>query len=135
MVATDSELISQARGLTNYDESIIDQSTMDELLSLSKDEIETELGESVDYYDGEHENAQRALFWFLVIALKIRAGEILGMNIQVSEIQTSQPPSGYETFFRNFSKKMSAASAELEGVSAVSQTTISRDNRSYGDFS
>lgn len=132
MADTDQELISEVRALTDYGTLIIDQSEMQTLLTIAKDEIRSSLGApDLTFYGEETADADRALFWFLCIASKVKVGEIGGLNIDADDFAAQQPESYQNSiWFRQYQQKFSAAEAQLGGSGAAS-TTIERDGREY----
>lgn len=130
MATNDSELITEVRALTNYSADMMTDSTIQELIEIGKQELESEFREDfVGFYEG-NTPADRALFWFTCIATKVRAGEIAGINLTVGSIRaTSYSNSKFEFWFDNFEKKL----IQAQGGRPVSNRQLDRDNRTYGD--
>lgn len=139
MATTDSELIAEARQLTGYtDGNVISDSDFQSLLDVCKQEVRAELGDpSFTFFETSPEDtlqADRALFWFLCIAAKIRTGEIGGMDIDIAHIRTDSPDEEeYRSWFSNFDKRMGSAEARFSTGSGPSQVSPQRDGRSYGE--
>jgi hypothetical protein len=130
MATNESELIEEVRALTGYDQSIMTDATMQELVNIGKEELGREFSEDFPGFFGGNTDADRALFWFTCIAAKVRAGEIAGVNISVGSIRaTSYSNSKYAFWFDNFQKRMESA----YGGKPVNLQSLERDNRSYGD--
>jgi hypothetical protein len=138
MATSDSELIAEARALTEYDTTIIDDVTFQELVDICKEEIRSALrDEEFSFYQTEDPGslaADRALFWMVCIAAKIRTGELAGMNIEVSELRMQNPGHiHHETWFRNFRQQMVRAEQNQASSNGPANITLSRTNRTYGD--
>lgn len=133
MASSDSELIAEARGLTDYDSEIFTDSEFQQIVDIGKEELRAELGDSsLSFYTDDTFQATRALFWFVCIGSKVRAGEIAGINLTVGDLKAAQPAqSSYDIWFNSFNKRLASASSEQSAGPA--QETLSRDNRSYGD--
>lgn len=132
MVDTDSDLISQVRSLTDYDELIISASEMNTLLEIAKEELRSTLGApDLSFYGDDTADADRALFWFLCIASKVKVGEIGGLNIDADDFAAQNPDRYDDTlWFRQYQKKRDLAEADIVSTGA-SSTTIERTDRSY----
>jgi hypothetical protein len=132
MAQSDSELISEVRALTDYDDRILSNSDVQTLVNIGKKEIRAEYGDPETFpgfYSGNL-SLDRALFWFTCIACKIKTGEIGGIELSISDLDAqSGEGTGFETWFRNFSKRLRAYEAAEMGMAS---TNASRDNRSYG---
>lgn len=138
MVSNDQELIDQVRALTDYHSDVLSDSDIQTLIDIGKEEMKADFRaqdfEFYSTYQGvETYAADRALFWFTCIACKVKAGEIGGISISVSEISASAGRgSGYEYWFAQFNKKYEQATQMFVG--GIGQTTLERDGRSYGDL-
>jgi hypothetical protein len=133
MARSDQELIDEARALTGYDDGAMFTDTdMEALLSLSKEEIRSSLGApGFEFYRRDEVNtldADRALFWFLCIGAKIRAGEIGSVELTVDNLEEQTREGQFNVWFSNFQQRMAAAQA---GVTGAATTTISRTDRTY----
>jgi hypothetical protein len=130
MATSDSELITEARALTDYEQMILSDSEFQKLVDVGKEELRAEYGDPdtfPGFYAGDL-NLDRALFWFVCIAAKVKAGEIASVDISVSDLDASQPAGDHQYWFRNFSKRL-AAFSRGQGPGNVN---ISRaDNRTY----
>lgn len=137
MATSDAELIDEARAMTEYDSDIVSDSKFQELLHICKEELRADFGDpSFSFFQDEAMHAaDRALFWFLCIAAKIRTGEIGGMNIRTGEIESSHPAQVHHkaAWFDNFIDNKRKAERQVAGATGPSQTAVTRDNRSYGD--
>lgn len=138
MATTDSELIAEARALTNYTQSMLSDSTFQELVDIGKEELRAEMDKpNFSFYQtgGEHTlQADRALFWFTCIAAKIKGGEIGGIDIDLGDISTNQPDEEeYAVWFSQFRKRLDAAVASETDTGGPGQTSLQRDDRTYGD--
>lgn len=131
MASDDDSLIAEARALTDYNSEIFTDSEVQEILDIAKDEIRADLGApELTFYTQETFQATRALFWFTCIGLKVRAGEIAGVDLTVESIEAAQGDvENYNLWFSNFSKRIRAASTS-PGPAVAS---VARDNRTYGD--
>lgn len=134
MASTDSELIQEVRAITHFDSGIISDSTMQELVNIGKDELEADFPETDDrpfpgFYSGNLQ-IDRALFWFVCIAAKVRVGEIDGISIASGSFLDIEPSEHDDAFlFRNYQNRHQEFT--LQG--GPSQIQIERDNRVYGD--
>lgn len=133
MAQSDVELISEVRSLTDYHEGIISDSDMQDLVVVAKEEVRGELGDSsFEFYGAQTFDADRALFWFLCIASKVKVGELGGIEITADAFRSQQPQHVQNSFwFIRFQNKMQAAALQA-GTGGAATTTISRsDERSY----
>jgi hypothetical protein len=135
MASDDNSLIAEARALTDYGTSVYSDSEFQELVDIGKEELRASLdAPDFTFYTNEHHNATRALFWFVCIAAKVRAGEISGVNITVGDFETQNPASiHYDYWFDNFQQRMQSAYRETDAGGGPSQITLSRNNRTYGE--
>jgi len=135
MATSDSELIAEARGLTDYDASVLSDSEFQELVDICKEELRADFGDaSYSFYSGSL-NADRALFWFVCVAAKIRTGEIGGLNITTGDVEAAHPAQVHHDFawFRNFEnrKRKAMRSFSQDANRGPTQTSLERDNREY----
>lgn len=133
MASDDNGLIAEARGITDYDSDIFTDSEFQALVDIGKEELRAEFGEpSLTFYEEDTFQATRALFWFVCIGAKIRAGEIAGINLTVGDLDATQPAqSSYDFWFSSFQKRLSAAASEQSA--GPSHANLSRTDRTYGD--
>lgn len=133
MASDDSSLIAEARGLTDYDSSIFTNPEIKEIVQIAKQEIRADLGQpDLSFYTEDTFQATRALFWFVCIGLKIKAGEIAGINLEIGDLRTQNPAQGhYSIWFESFRKRMAGAERQIQ--SGPSSVVLERDNRSYGE--
>lgn len=133
MARTDQELIDEARALTGYDDgAMFTNADMEALVNLSKEEIRSSLGapEFEFYRRGEVNtlDADRALFWFLCIGAKIRAGEIGSVELTVDNLEEQSGEGQFNVWFKNFQQRLHAAQTNVTGAAT---TSISRTDRTY----
>lgn len=135
MVSSDTELIEQVRGMTDYDASVMSDSEIQTLVDIGKEEIagylvaDDETPSDFTFYSGNYD-ADRALFWFTCIAAKAKAGEIASVNLTVGSLRsTAYAGSKFELYFENFDKKMRGA----ENGNLPATSAPERDGRSYGE--
>lgn len=138
MATSDTELVQEARAITDYDASILSDSEFHSLVRIGKEEIRAEFDSpNFSFYQTGEEHtlqADRALFWFTCIAAKIRAGEIAGLDIDIGQIRTSQPDQErYQPWFRQLNKRLNAATSKHSEASGISQQAPQRDDRQYGE--
>jgi hypothetical protein len=137
MATTDQELITEARAITDYDQSIMSDAEFQELVDIGKEELRAHWQLSDYQFYGQTNAADvgfilqrdRALFWFVCIAAKIRGGEIATPNITVGSIRaTSYTGSKFDFYFENFEARLNT----IERSSGPSVSQITRDDeRSY----
>ena len=130
MATNDQELISEVRSLTDYDETILSDSDMQDLVGLAKREIEIEVGERVDdFYSNRIREG--ALFWLVCFFTKLKTGEYEGMDLTISEIEINKVPEGSDTriWIRNFNKRFRQLRSENRSYVA----NVSRSGREYND--
>lgn len=131
MAQNDSDLIKEARALTGYDESVFSDSDFQDLVDIGKEELKSEWGlPDFTFYQDESLDHTRALFWFVCIAAKVRAGEIAGVNLTVGSIRSSSfSEDKFSYWFRNFDQRVRSA-ADSNGPA---MSSVSRSERTYGD--
>lgn len=127
MVDSDEELIDQVRTLTDYDEFVYTDSEFQGLVDLCKEELQEHWSEpTFSWYGSETLSQDRALFWFVCIAARVRAGEYSAMDISVADIQL-QPADG-DFFITKFHEKMNS----VAGGPMAATTNIERsEERDY----
>jgi len=134
MATTDTELITEARAITDYDTSILSDAEMQELVDIGKEEIELEYPLTDDlfpgFYNGDLE-IDRALFWFVCVAAKVKVGELGGLDINAGSFLDVSPHSSSESFaLQKFQQRMKGVAVR----GGMAQETISRaSERTYGD--
>lgn len=135
MASDDNELIAEVRGITDYDSSIFSDNELQQLVRIGKEELRSALGVAdFQFYTEESQSATRALFWFVAIAAKVRAGEISNVNITVGDFETQNPANiHYDYWFSNFRNRLQEAYRETASGGGPEQISLSRTNRTYGD--
>jgi len=140
MATSDTELVREVRALTGYsDGNIISDAELHELVNLTKEELRAEFDDpNFSFYQTGNTNtiqADRALFWFVCIASKIRTGELGGFDVDIADIRTDSPDDEeYKMWFQRFNSRLaSAASKHASSGGGPSQVSPQRDGRSYGD--
>lgn len=133
MARSDQELIDEVRALTGYDDgAMFSDADMQALVTLSKEELRSSLGDAeFEFYLRGQENtldADRALFWFVCIGAKIRAGEIGSVELTVDSLEEQTREGQFNVWFKNFQQRLHAAQT---GVTGAATTTISRTERNY----
>lgn len=133
MATSDPELIAEARGLTDYDQSVLSYAEFQEIVDICKEELRADFGDpTYSFYSGDL-NADRTLFWFVAIAAKIRTGEIGGLNIRTGDIESAHPAQTHHNraWFQNYENRKRQAMKSLSGAPGPAQTQSTRDERSY----
>lgn len=134
MARSDSDLINEVRALTGYTSSVMfSDSDIQALIDIGKEELRSRFGApQFQFYQRGDTNtldADRALFWFTCIALKVRAGEIGSVELTVDMLETQQSDGQFDYWFDNFAQRVQAASgSEVAGAAGVQ---IERDDREY----
>lgn len=135
MATTNSELIDEVRALTGYDEHIFSDLEMLSLLNICKEEIRADLDDPDFTFfvtgDNDTHQADRALFWFLSVATKIRAGEIGGIDISVADLDAEQVNDDQASIWiSNFHNRLNSVG---EGGRQPSHVRVNRGTeRDYG---
>lgn len=130
MATSDTELIQEARAITDYDSGLISDAEFQTLVDIGKEELESEFSDNFPGFYNGNKDADRALFWFTCIAAKVRAGEIAGVNLTVGSIRaTSYSNSKFDFWFESFEEKLYSAT----GGKPSRKQNLSRDGRAYGD--
>lgn len=130
MAIDDNTLKAEVRALTDYTEVIISDTDLQEVVDLTKRELQADVGdESFDFY--EDLNAERALFWLTCIFLKVKSGEIDAPSFSISEISVRQSnfTERHGIWMDNFRKHYRA----MDGGAPVGHTRGNRPDRNY-DF-
>lgn len=129
MPTDDTTLKAQVRGLTNYNDTILPDSDLQEILDLAKVEIRASIGDdTLDF--GETVQAERALFWLTCIFTKVKAGEIDSPSFRIGELSVRQSniTERHNVWVDNFWKHYRS----IEGGSPVAHTKAGRRDRDYG---
>lgn len=134
MARSDSELINEVRALTGYtDTSMFSDSDIQGLVDIGKEELRSYFGQpQFEFYlrgDTNTLDADRALFWFTCIALKVRAGEIGSVELTIDSLEQNQSDGQFDYWFQNFAQRVQAAGGS-ESIGAAG-TQIERAGRSY----
>lgn len=134
MATDDESLMREVRALTGYtDENTFSDIDLLDLINISKQEVRSELGlPDLTFHESETYQADRALFWFTCITLKVRAGEIGNVDINIGDVlEYTDSQNEYSYWFEQLRKRMSSA-ATSQGLSGASSTVIERDDeRTY----
>jgi hypothetical protein len=139
MATDDTTLISEARAITDYDTEIMSDSEFQELVDIAKEELRAEwqlpdyqfYGNTTSGDIGFILQRDRALFWYVCIAAKIRGGEIAAPNITIGSIRaTSYTGSKFDFYFENLDKRLST----IERSSGPRITQITRDDERAYEF-
>ncbi|QSG06398.1 hypothetical protein [Halapricum desulfuricans] len=120
--------MAEVRVLTNYTEDIISDTDLQDVVDLTKRELQANLNDaSVDFYGNLQ--AERALFWLTCIFCKVKAGEIDAPNFSIGEIQVRQSSFSERTgvWFDNFWKHYRA----VDGGAPIGHTKANRPDRTY----
>jgi hypothetical protein len=135
MATSDVQLINEVRSFTGYtDHNTFDDAEVQEIVNIAKQEVRQHLGRpNYEFYRTSPINtfdADRALFWFTCIGLKVRAGEIGAANLSLSELEKTKTEGQYDFWFDNLWRCVhSATPEEFRGASS---TQITRgDERNY----
>jgi hypothetical protein len=129
MAIDDTTLKAEVRLLTNYDETIVSPSKLQELVDLAKRELEGSTQNSSLNFYGDI-TTERALFWLTCIYCKIRAGEIDSPSFKIGEIDFTSydPDDEVGMWFDNFWKYYLG----IGGGAPVGHIKNNRQDRSYG---
>lgn len=126
MVADDTELADNVRALTDYDETILTDSELQEVIQLAKGEFWADTDTSEPFYSG-NKQADQALFWLTCLFAKIKVGELSAPDFQIAEIDVEQSSDEESRWFSNYRRYRDIATAGSSGK--IGQ--ISRSNRTY----
>ena len=125
MAIDDTTLKAEVRAITDYDAVVLDDSGLQELVDLTKREIESnKINEDIDFYSDIQ--AERTLFWLTCIFAQIKTGEIDGGSFSISELDVSSNSDSsflFDNFWRHFH---SLGSGRPQG-----HLTGQRTNRQY----
>lgn len=134
MANSDQEIIDRARTLNDVPSAVMADSDIQTIVDIGKDELRAWFNDaSYSFYSGSPD-ADQALFWFTVIGVKIRLGEITSVNLRVADIQTETfSGTQYDWLFENFNKHLADAEENISGLVGMSKKNLSRDGRAYGD--
>lgn len=137
MASTDTELVREARVITDYNDRVISDSQMQALVGICKDEIRAEVGNpDLTFYasDGSTFEADRALFWFVCIAAKIKTGEIGSVNLEIEDILSHKPAQGhYDVWFDNLESRLNQYVRERQEHGPAHRLIEREDDRTYGE--
>lgn len=126
MVDSDEQMIEQSRTLTDYDEFVYTDFEFQSLVDLCKEELRDHWDEpGFDWYGSDTLTEDRALFWFLCIAARIRAGEYSAMDISVADIQLQSADGDF--FIAKFNEKMDGVAGGPSAASANIERSVERD--------
>lgn len=101
MATDDTSLKAEVRAITDYDTVILDDTGLQELVSLTKREIQSSKNnEDIDFYADLQ--AERTLFWLTCLFAKIKTGEIDGGSFSISELDVDSSGSSNSFYFDNF---------------------------------
>lgn len=136
MASNDSDIIREVRGLTDCGVDIIPGNEMQTLVDIGKEEIRADVGEpGLTFYasDGSTFEADRALFWFVCLATKVKTGEIASTNIEIESLITEKPAQGhFDIWFENLEARLRQYVRERQDGGGAAHTLIEReDDRSY----
>lgn len=135
MASGDPEMIEEVKALTQYDDDVIDEFDILELLGTAKKEIASNLGvtkDDVDFYLDDNSNINRALFWLTCILTKASVGELASPDMAVGDVEIVVAKVDEEFWREKYNTKMRRAS--LPGSSTgVASANLSRSNRTYGE--
>lgn len=134
MATSDTELIEEVRALTDYDSSIVSDSEMQELVEIGKEEIRLEFPLVDNLFPGFYEGdltIDRALFWFVYVAAKVKVGELGGLDISAGSFLDVAPDSASDSMgLRNFQRRMKG----VQTMGGIAQAQITRSSdRTYGE--
>lgn len=136
-MATDEQsLVNEVRALTGYtDGSMISDASMNDLVSIAKQELRSDLGlPELTFHQTANDTyqADRALFWLTAIFTKVRGGEIGNINLTIGDVlDYDDARTEYDFWFEQFDKRRSAA-ANLQGAAGPSSVQLTRDDeRTY----
>lgn len=133
MATSDTELIAEARGLTDYDQTVLSDSEFQEIVDICKEELRADFGDpTYSFYSGDL-NVDRTLFWFVCIGAKIRTGEIGGLNITTGDVEAAHPAQVHHdaAWFQNYENRKRKAMRVFSDSAGPAQTAPVRDERSY----
>jgi len=134
MARSDTELINEVRALTGYDGgAMFTDSDIQSLVDIGKEELRSTFGApEFEFYlrgDTNTLDADRALFWFVCIATKVRAGEIGSVELTINNLEEKQSSGQFDYWFRNFRARLKASQRDVAGPSVTSITRT--DSREY----
>lgn len=134
MASSDQDIIDRARTLTDVPSQVMSDSDIQNIVDIGKDELRSWFDDSsYSFYTGDLD-ADQALFWFTVIGVKIRLGEITSVNLRIADIHTETfSGTQYDWLFNNFNKHLTDAEKNISELAGMSKKNLSRDGRAYGD--
>lgn len=136
MARSDADLVEEVRALTGYDDAaMFTDSDIQALIDIAKEELRSRFGSpTFEFYrrtDTVTLDADRALFWFTCIALKVRAGEIGSVELTVDSLEQNQSQGQFDYWFQNFADRVAAADASTGSAGAATTTITRGDERTY----
>lgn len=131
MATSQSEIKDQVRTLTDYDPQIINQSAMDDVISIAEDEIRSSAGDpSLTFYQGTDTfDLDLAVMWLSCIFAKVKTGEIDGPDMTLGDIEVSSFEGNETYWFERFQRAM----RRFQNTRGFGRVDVSRDTRTYGD--
>lgn len=138
MATTDSELAEEVRQFTGYtDTSTISDSDLESIIQIGKQEFRARFGQPnfTFYRQNPSTNAaDRALFWWTCIGVKVRLGELGNIGLSVEGLESTSPNEHtYEFWHSRFLTMFSRAETQFAEESGAASRSIERDERNY-DF-
>jgi len=139
VTTSDTELIEEVRQLTGYTSTNdFTDSDIQSLVNTAKDEIRSYLNSpTLSFYQRAQPNtfqADRALFWFTCIALKVRAGEIGNVELTIDGLEVNPTERAYSFWFQRFQQAIQNAHKGIAQINATRSAAIRRDGeRTYGN--
>lgn len=136
MATNETELAEEVRQFTGYTEtSTISDADLQSLIDIARAEIQSYLNDSsFTFYrsNPDTHNADRALFWFTSIALKVRLGELGNIDLTVEGLESADPSEEtYQFWLSRFERHMSSAATQFATNSGAASSQIERTDRSY----
>ena len=101
MATDDTTLKAEVRAITDYDEGILSDPDLQEVVGIAKREIQSNKNNpDLDFYGDIR--AERTLFWLTCIFTKVKGGEIDGGSFSISELDVETQDGDDSLFFNNF---------------------------------
>lgn len=129
MANNKSDLIAEARSLTDYDSSLISDSDFGDLVDIGQEEIQAETGvdNQISFFGSDTLQQDRALFWLTCLFAKIKAGEVGASNFSIADLESEPLDDQSNVWMSHFKKRLGA----VEDARGFGQTSLSRTDRSY----